>query len=130
MSFFKRLLGRDQEDDEGEDTPIALDQERRKAQLVRLERALDALANEMRAEQSVDNPGWRARVNEYSRLAGEAMMLRRAPLARDALLDLVFEVRPVFSGAIPEGMERLGPMQDEVMAAAADLQELLPGERR
>jgi hypothetical protein len=130
VSFFKRLLGRDQEDDEGEDTPIALDQEQRKAQLVRLERALDALANEMRAEQSVDNPGWRARVNEYSRLAGEAMMLRRAPLARDTLLDLVFEVRPVFSGAIPEGMERLGPMQDEVMAAAADLQELLPGERR
>ena len=130
MSFFKRLLGRDQQDDEGEDTPIALDQERRKAQLVRLERALDALANEMRAEQSVDNPGWRARVNEYSRLAGEAMMLRRAPLSRDTLLDLVFEVRPVFSGAIPEGMERLGPMQDEVMAAAADLQELLPGERR
>jgi hypothetical protein len=69
-------------------------------------------------------------VNEYSRLAGEAMMLRRAPLSRDTLLDLVFEVRPVFSGAIPEGMERLGPMQDEVMAAAADLQELLPGERR
>jgi hypothetical protein len=130
VSFFKRLLGRDQQDDEGEDTPIALDQERRKAQLVRLERALDALANEMRAEQSVDNPGWRARVNEYSRLAGEAMMLRRAPLSRDTLLDLVFEVRPVFSGAIPEGMERLGPMQDEVMAAAADLQELLPGERR
>lgn len=128
MSFLKRLFGRDA-DDEGEDLPITLDVERRKAQLLRLEQALDALATEMRAEQSMDNPGWRARVNEYSRLAGVAMTQRRAPLARDALLDLVFEVRPVFSGAIPEGMETIGPLQDEVVAAADELQQLLPGER-
>ena len=46
-----------------------------------------------------------------------------------ALLDLVFEVRPVFTGPIPPGMESIGPLQDEVMAAAADLRELLPGEK-
>ena len=46
------------------------------------------------------------------------------------MLDLVFEVRPVFTGPIPDGMAGLGPLQDEVMAAADDLRELLPGERR
>ena len=128
MSFLKKLFGRN-DDDEGEDVPITLNVEQRKVQLIRLEKALDALANEMRVEQSMDNPGWRGRVNEYNRLAGEAMVQRQSPLARDALLDLVFEVRPVFSGAIPAGMERIGPLQDEVMAAAEDLQTLLPGER-
>jgi hypothetical protein len=130
VSFLKKLFRREEaEDDEGFDTPVTLDVERRKAQLFRLERALDALAVQMRSVQSMDNPGWRARVNEYGRLAGVAMTQRQAPLARDSLLDLVFEVRPVFSGAIPAGMEALGPLQDEVMAAADDLQELLPGER-
>jgi hypothetical protein len=128
MGFLKKLFGRREEDEEGFDAPITLDTERRKVQLLRLEKALDALASEMRAEQSMDNPGWRARVNEYSRLAGVAMTQRQSP-ARDELLDLVFEVRPVFSGKIPPGMERIGPLQDEVMAAANDLQELLPGER-
>ncbi len=128
MGFLKKLFGRREEDEEGFDAPITQDAERRKVQLLRLEKALDALASEMRAEQSMDNPGWRARVNEYSRLAGLAMTQRQAP-ARDELLDLVFEVRPVFSGKIPPGMERIGPLQDEVMAAANDLQELLPGER-
>lgn len=128
VSFLKKMFGR--EDDKGEvDVPITLDAERRLGQLSRLEQALDALAREMRQGQSMDNPGWRARVNEYSRLAGEAMSLRQAPLSRDALLDLVFEVRPVFSGSIPEGMEQIGPLQDEVIAAADELQQLLPGER-
>jgi hypothetical protein len=45
------------------------------------------------------------------------------------VLDLVFEVRPLFTGPIPEGMEKCGPLQQEVMAAAADLRELLPGEK-
>jgi hypothetical protein len=132
VSFLKKLFRRtddENEDEEGVDAPIILDVERRTVQLVRLEKALDALATEMRAEQTMDNPGWRARVNEYSRLAGVAMMQRQAPLARDTLLDLVFEIRPVFSGAIPAGMEKLGPLQDEVMQAADDLQRLLPGER-
>jgi hypothetical protein len=45
------------------------------------------------------------------------------------VLDLVFEIRPLFTGPIPDGMEKCGPLQDEVMAAAADLRELLPGEK-
>ena len=129
MSFLKKLFGRSADDGEDVEVPITLDVGRRRAQLTRLEKALDALANEMRAEQSMDNPGWRARVNEYSRLAGEAMALRQDTLTREALLDLVFEVRPVFSGAIPTGMEQIGPLQDEVLAAADELRELLPGER-
>ncbi len=76
----------------------------------------------------MDNPGWRGRVNEYGRLAGEATMLRRTSISREQLLDLVFEIRPVFTGPIPPGMENLGPLQDEVMAAAEDLRELLPHE--
>jgi hypothetical protein len=128
VNFLRKLLGR-RDDSEGEDVPITLDAPRRTAQLLRLEQALDALATAMRSEQSMDNPGWRGRVNEYSRLAGEAMLLRRAPLTREALLDLAFEVRPVFSGAIPAGLEALGPLQAEALAAAEDLRQLLPHER-
>jgi hypothetical protein len=129
VSFLKKMFGRDEDADEGE-VPITLDVERRRQQLMRLEQALDALSREMREGQSMDNPGWRARVHEYGRLAGAAMTLRQSQLSRDALLDLVFEVRPVFSGSIPPGLEHLGPLQDEVMAAANDLQQVLPGERR
>lgn len=125
MSFLRKLFGREEE---VEDAPIRLDVDRRRQQLERLEQALDALASEMRAEQTMDNPGWRARVNEYSRLAGEAADQRRAP-TREGLLDLVFEIRPVFTGPIPAGMEPLAPLQAEVLAAADDLRELLPGEK-
>ena len=45
---------------------------RRKRTLLRLERALDALAAEMRADHTTNDPAWRERVNEYSRLASEA----------------------------------------------------------
>ena len=41
MKFLRKLFGRDQED-EGEDAPIQLDQELRSRQLLRLEKALDA----------------------------------------------------------------------------------------
>src|SRR3954451_18362328 len=77
MSFLRKLFKRDkaEDDDEGEAIPIALDAAARGPQLLRLERALDALANEMRRDQSIDNPGWRGRINEYSSLAGDAMML-------------------------------------------------------
>jgi hypothetical protein len=127
VSFLRKLFGRAEEPEE--DRPITIDVERRRAQLVRLEKALDVLAKEMRLEQTMDNPGWRGRVNEYSRLAGEAMELRRGTLTRESLLDLAFEVRPCFTGPIPDGMEAIGPLQDEAMAAANDLRELLPGER-
>lgn len=125
MSFLRKLFGRE----EPEDVPVNLDVDRRKEQLLRLERALDALASEMRADHTTQDPAWRERVNEYSRLAGEAMNLRRGTPTRESVLDLVFEVRPLFTGPIPDGMQKCGPLQDEVMSAAADLRELLPGEK-
>ena len=125
MSFLRKWFGRE----EPEDVPVTLDLGRRKEQLLRLEGALDALASEMRADHTTSDPAWRERVNEYSRLAGEAMNLRRGELTRESVLDLVFEVRPLFTGPIPDGMEKCGPLQDEVMAAANDLRELLPGEK-
>jgi len=130
VSFLSKVLGRNRdEDDEGSDAPVTIDVERRRVQLLRLEQGLDALANGMRDAQSVANPGWRGRVDEYGRLAGEAMMLRKSQPTREQLLDLVFEVRPLFSGPVPPGMEALVPLQDEVVAAAEDLRELLPHER-
>jgi hypothetical protein len=125
MGFLRKWFGRQ----EPEDVPINLDVEKRKEQLLRLERALDALAAEMRADHTTQDPAWRERVNEYSRLAVEAMNLRRSTPTRENVLDLVFAVRPLFTGPIPDGMERCGPLQDEVMAAANDLRELLPGEK-
>jgi len=131
MSFLSRLFGRksDNEDDDGEEVVINLDLAKRRQQLQRLEDALDALATQMRSAQTVENPGWRGRVNEYTRLAGEAMMQRQGTPTRESILDLVFEVRPVFTGPPPDGLAGLVPLQDEVMAAAEDLRELLPGER-
>jgi hypothetical protein len=125
VSFLRKLFGRD----EPTDVAVNLDVDRRKEQLLRLERALDALASEMRADHTMDDPAWRERVNEYNRLAGEAMTMRRGTPTREGVLDLVFEIRPLFTGPIPDGMEKCGPLQDEVMAAAADLRELLPGEK-
>lgn len=126
MGFLDKLFRRGSDDAEVE---IVLDVDRRRPQLLRLEKALDALVAKMRTDHTLDDPGWRNRINEYSRLAGAAMEERRAP-TREGVLDLVFEIRPVFPGAIPPGMESLGPLQAEVLAAASDLRELLPGERR
>lgn len=128
-NWSSKVFRRDHDEAEEADVAITLDDERRRAQLSRLERGLDALAEEMRVEQSLDNPGWRARVNEYNRLAGQAMTLRQGALTREAVLDLAFEVRPVFTGEIPAGMEKIGPLQDEVLAAAEELRHVLPGER-
>ena len=125
MSFLRKWFGRE----EPEDVPVTLDVEIRKKQLLRLERALDALAAEMRTDHTTNDPAWRERVNEYSRLAGDAMNMRRGELTRENVVDLVFEIRPLFTGPIPDGMEKCGPLQDEVMAAAEDLRELLPGEK-
>jgi hypothetical protein len=125
MSFLRKLFSRE----EPEDAPITLDVDRRRPQLLRLEKALDALAAEMRTGHTTDDPGWRSRINEYSRLAGQAMSERKGTPTREGCLDLVFEIRPVFTGPIPAGMESIGPLQDEVMAAATDLRELLPGEK-
>ena len=128
MKFLRKLFGR-AEVDEGEDVPIHLDQELRTRQLLRLEKALDQLATEMRSCESLDNPGWRVRVNEYGRLAGDAMVLRRGEITREGILDLVFEIRPLFSGPVPAGMEHLVPLQETVLSAAEELRVLVPSER-
>lgn len=128
MNLFKRLFGRG--DDDGEDLPIALDVETRKTQLHRLEKALDALANGMREHSDLtSNPGWQGRMSEYGRLAGEAMMLRQRGPTREELLDLCFEIRPVFGREPQAGLDDLVPLQAEVMDAAEQLQVVLPGER-
>ena len=130
MGLFDKLFRRKaDEDDGGEEAAITLDVEARRPQLLRLEQALDALSREMREVQSVDNPGWRGRVNEYNRLAGDAMVMRKGAPTREGVLDLVFEVRPVFTGPAPVGLEPLVPLQDEVLAAAEDLRQLRPGEK-
>ena len=122
MSFLRKLFKRDKSEEDDDGSPIVLDSATCEPRLLRLEKALDAVAAEMRADQSMDNPGWRGRVNEYSQLAGECMQVRRgSPITREAVLDIVFAVRPVFSGPIPEGLDALGPLQDEMMAAAEEL---------
>ncbi len=123
MSFLRKLFKRgDDEEAEDDGSPIVLDSAAYGPRLLRLEKALDAVAAEMRADQSMDNPGWRGRVNEYSQLAGECMLLRRSsPLTKEAVLDVVFSVRPVFSGPIPTGLEAVGPLQEAMVAAAEEL---------
>lgn len=127
MGLLNRLFGRG--DDDGDEPDIRLDQELRKRQLLRLEKALDQLVEQMRGLGSLDNPGWRVRVNEYARLAGDAMTLRRGEVTREGVLDLVFEIRPLFSGAAPEGQESLVELQDRVLTAAEELRQLAPSER-
>ena len=52
VSFLRKLFGRE----EPEDVAVNLDVDRRKEQLLRLERALDALASEMRADHTMEDP--------------------------------------------------------------------------
>ncbi|SER38252.1 hypothetical protein [Microlunatus flavus] len=129
MGLFDKLFRRQSDDDEGEDAVITLDLDVRRPQLLRLEQALDSLSRAMRDVSTVDNPGWRGRINEYSRLAGDAMVMRKGTPTREGVLDLVFEVRPVFTGPPPADLEVLVPLQDEVMQAAEDLRTLRPGEK-
>ena len=130
MGFLSKLFKRGSDDaDQGEEVVININVDVRRQQLLRLEKALDALAQEMRTHHTTDDPGWRGRVNEYSRLAGDAMTERRGTPTRESLLDLVFQIRPVFTGEMPEGYESLSHLQDEVMHAANDLRVLIPGEK-
>lgn len=128
MGFLSKLFGKGEVDDEA-DLPINLNLDARRTQLMQIEGALDELARTMRDVASVDNPGWRGRVNEYSRLAGEAMAQRNGTPTREGLLDLSFEIRPVFTGDAPAGLESLVPLQDRVMTLATQLSTVLPGER-
>ncbi|MGO1973026.1 MAG: hypothetical protein ACTH2Q_08725 [Propionibacteriaceae bacterium] len=129
MGILQKLFGRDEKS--GPDLPITIDVDRRRAQLGELAQALDALVAGMKEDpKRLANPGWSSRVAEYGRLAGEAMTLRQSVPTREALLDLSFQVRPVFNaGAVPAGQEHLVPLQDRVVALAHQLSEVLPGER-
>lgn len=129
MKFLRKLFGRDTDAEDGEEVEIRLDQEARRQQLQQLEQSLDQLSREMRTCESLDNPGWRLRVNEYNRLAGDAMMLRRGEITREGVLDLVFEIRPLFTGPPPTGMEHLVPLQESMLATAEQLRVLSPAER-
>jgi thioredoxin-like negative regulator of GroEL len=55
VSFLRKWLGRE----EPEEVPVALDVDTRKKQLLRLERALEALADEMRTDHTMNDPAWR-----------------------------------------------------------------------
>lgn len=113
-----------------QDAAIELDVEARRAQLRKLESACDALANAMsEMETRMEAPGWRERIGEYTRAAGNAALIRTSRFEREQLLDLSFEVRPVFTGPPPSGLESLVPLQEAAVARAKDLAEVLPGER-
>jgi hypothetical protein len=129
VGLLDKLFRRQSDDDGAEDAVITLDLDARRPQLLRLEQALDALSRAMRDVQTVDNPGWRGRINEYGRLAGHAMVMRKGTPTREGVLDLVFEVRPVFTGPPPPDLDVLVPLQDEVLAAAEELRTLRPGEK-
>lgn len=57
------------------------------------------------------------------------VLVRRTEVTWEAVLDLVFEVRPLFNGDPPRGKEQLLPLQEEVLAAAEELRVLRPSER-
>lgn len=126
MNWLRKLIGRG-----GSDAapPITMDVEARRAQLLELENALDTLIATMQANTNrMANPGWRERVAEYKRVSGTAYTLRRGGFTREELLDLSFEVRPAFSGDVPEDVKPLLPLEDELMRATKALQEVLPSE--
>lgn len=127
MSWLKRLLGGDDSPLPG---PVTLDLEARKAQLQELESVLDRVVTAMTDNaERMSNPGWRGRVSEYRMLSGEARLLRARAFTREEILDLAFEVRPVYSGDQPDDVRALEPLQAELMRAAEVLREVLPGER-
>ncbi|MGH3489117.1 MAG: hypothetical protein ACRDP8_14555 [Actinopolymorphaceae bacterium] len=128
MSFLRRIFRG--KDDLAPAGTVHLDVDERKAQLVELERVLDKLVEVMKAnDQRMSNPGWRERMAEYRRLSGESYRLRAGSFTREQILDLAFEIRPVFTGELPEDVRVVEPLQAELMAAATALQGVLPGER-
>jgi hypothetical protein len=128
VSFLRRIFGG--KDDLAPAGPVDLDIDQRKAQLLELERVLDKLVEVMKAnDQRMSNPAWRERMAEYRRLSGESYRLRAGSFTREQILDLAFEIRPVFSGDLPEDVRVVQPLQAQLLEAAAALQDVLPGER-
>jgi hypothetical protein len=128
VSFLRKIFGG--KDDLAPAGTVHLDVDQRKAQLVELERVLDKLVEVMKAnDQRMSNPGWRERMAEYRRLSGESYRLRAGSFTREQILDLAFEIRPVFTGDLPDDVRVIEPLQEQLMAAATALQDVLPGER-
>lgn len=129
MGLFSKLRGRG--DGADSERPLVLDVDARRHQLQVLEQALDELTRLMRERSDLmENPGWRAKITEYDMVASEAMQLRRTNPTREALLDLGFEVRPAVSqSATTAGLEAIVALQQQAMAAAQALIDLLPNER-
>ncbi|HEY8454942.1 MAG TPA: hypothetical protein VIL34_05075 [Actinopolymorphaceae bacterium] len=128
MGWLRRLFGGG--DDLAPAAPVVLDVEARKEQLQDLERTLDQLVEVMKAnEQRRDNPAWRERIAEYRRLSGESYKLRAGTFTREQLVDLAFEIRPVFGGELPHDLREIEPLQKELVEKAEKLQVVLPSER-
>ena len=128
MSWLRKVFGGG--DDLAPAGPVTLDVERRREQLVALERVLDELVEVMKAnEQRMSNPAWRERMAEYRRLSGDSYRLRAGGFTREQILDLAFEIRPVFAGELPADVRVVQPLQAELLDAATALHDVLPGER-
>jgi hypothetical protein len=129
VSFLRKIFGG--KDDLAPAAQVDLDIDQRKAQLLELERVLDKLVEVMKAnDQRMSNPAWRERMAEYRRLSGESYRLRAGSFTREQILDLAFEIRPVFTGDLPEDVRVVQPLQAQLLEAAAALQDVLPDERR
>jgi hypothetical protein len=128
VSWLRKVFGG--KDDLAPSAPLDLDVEQRKEQLLRLEDVLDRLVGVMKANETrMANPAWKERMAEYRRLSGESYRLRAGGFTREQLLDLAFEIRPVFGGELPEDVRAVEPLQTELLEAAAAIQGVLPGER-
>ncbi|WP_020575751.1 hypothetical protein [Actinopolymorpha alba] len=128
MSWLRKVFGG--KDDLAPAAPVSLDIEQRRAQLLELERVLDRLVELMKSnEQRMSNPAWRERMAEYRRLSGESYRLRSGGFTREQILDLAFEIRPVFTGELPDDVRAVEPLQAELLTAAEALQGVLPSER-
>jgi hypothetical protein len=128
VSWLRKVFGG--KDDLAPSAPLDLDVEQRKEQLLRLEGVLDRLVEVMKNNQTrMANPAWKERMAEYRRLSGESYRLRAGGFTREQLLDLAFEIRPVFGGELPEDVRVVEPLQTQLLEAAAEIQGVLPGER-
>ncbi|MET9023648.1 hypothetical protein ABZV93_27115 [Actinopolymorpha sp. NPDC004070] len=127
MSWLRKVFGGS---DDLAAAPVTMNVERRTEQLVRLENALDRLVEVMKAnEERMANPAWKERMAEYRRISGECYKLRSSGFTREQILDVAFEVRPVFGGELPPDVRAVEPPQEEALAAAAEIQAVLPDER-
>ncbi len=126
MGILDKLLGRG--GSSAQPREIGLDRAVRRSQMMQLEGALLDLADAISDSSAARNPGWAAIALEYSRTARGLKVLRAREFSRSEMIDLSFEVRPVFKGDPAEGMEQIGRLQDRAMMIARKINEPLPQE--